>query len=714
LLLPGSDASWYNLGMKKIRIVMLIPLLFTIISCGTGEPAATENLFPEISSAYREFSTNLPEDGDHFTGNWSGTHFDGSTYRNISANSGLRFSIESPATLLLTLRLRAESTCELTITLNGQKLKALSLKPAPPGQHRVLLSRRLLRAGENLLEFNPNPHARVRFYRLAISPPGHPRGFEKKPGEMERILLPASLTYVVRGGEGRLRIKFTEKIPSITLHVDPEGKANAKRRWKDRDAVDLDLAQWSRDPRKLVFRLQGPEVAVGLRVSQRTRKVETAEIPAGAPPPGKGDCAGMNVLVILLDSARADRLSCAGYPRPTTPGIDRLASRAWRFENAWAEAAYTLASTATLFSGLAPDQHNAVSNYFGGLNSNIRTLAEIMSDSGYYTAAVSAIPYCGRSFQMDQGFIDFTELFLDTPQPLASEFPHHLEQIISAAKTEKKPFFAYMHVREPHIDFVMPPPYFGTFHRGYPGFPNPAFLKKLKDIYFARGQYANRRYEPEDLELLRDAYDENLLFADSVVTGMLNILEHRGLDKTTAVIVLGDHGEGLGEHNEIGHNTVLYPEGLHIPMIMAIPGWSDPGAIVSHPVSTSDMTATLIRFFASSPLPELHEKGLFLSRPAPLIISRSIFYSGYHNAWSVLEFPFQAILTGSGDSLSCRVTDLSRDPSAKSPLNSPLYREYFFSRLVNTIRNRRRHDISPTASTLKKKEIDSLKSLGYL
>ncbi|HDP93863.1 MAG TPA: hypothetical protein ENN40_00700 [Candidatus Aminicenantes bacterium] len=700
--------------MKIIWQGLAIFSLLLAVACNSGESPVTETVFPEITSSRRGFALQSPEDDTHFVGNWSGSLFDGHTYRSIPLDGGsVRFTLDAAQTLLLTLRLRAEDATSLSVLLNQHHLKELQLVPKPPSEYRVLLPRRLLRKKENLISFVPDTAARIRFYHLAIAPPGRSEPAGITPPPLAVIQLPSTLEYLMRTGEGHLNIRFSQPIPRIRLTIDNGEDVEFHREWHRKDCINLDLAKWPDGIRRLRFRMDGSTMTFGLLASQRTRFLNSADpyVPE-TPEPGKDS--GMNVLMILLDSARADRFSCAGYHRPTTPHIDALARRAWRFQNAWAEAAYTLASTATLFSGLAPDQHNAVSNYFGGLNPGILTLAEKMEQAGYHTAAVSAIPYCGRAFHMEQGFSTFIELFQETPQPLASEFPPRLDQIIQESAKRKKPFFAYLHMREPHIDYLMPPPYYGSFHRGYQDYPNPRFLKKLKEIYFGRKEHSTRKHSPQDLELLNDAYDENLLFADAMVGKMLQSLKDHGLHERTAVIVLGDHGEGLGEHGEIGHNTVMHPEGLRIPVIFAIPGWSDSGGVISHPVTTSDLTASLSRIFAGAPLPGTGEKGLFRARPVPTLVSRSIFFSEYHNHWSVLEYPYQAILTGYGDSLSCRVINIENDPRGRTPLEHPLHQSYFFQRLVDTLRNRRLEKITPIASSLKKKEIESLKSLGYL
>ncbi len=691
-------------------------LLFILTSgCDREAAGSPETILPEISSQRHQFVLQAPEHDRYFLGQWSGSLFDGHAYRTISgAGGGLRFSVESPRTLLFTSRLRAEAACNLAIALNRTQLKTLDLAPGPPAEQRILLPRRLLRSGDNILTFTLDRPERIRFYRITIAPPEKPGFPADAQPPLAWLQLPAALDYYLGAHGGKMSLRFTAPIPRIRLLRDDGTGESLEKEWTDRSRIELDMPQSTIAPRRLRFQLDGPPRDIGLVQSQFLRQAGSGAnaTPGSRPFPQTGAGTGMNVLVILLDSARADRLSCAGYHRATTPNIDRLAGRAWRFENAWAEAAYTLASTATLFSGLAPDQHNAVSNYFGGLNPDITTLAEIMQSSGYHTAAVSAIPYCGRTFRMDQGFVSFIELFQDTPQPPASAFPSQLEQIIQQAQTKQQPFFAYLHVREPHIDFLMPPPYFGMFHRGYSEYPNEEFLKRLKDIYFSRGEYTEKKYTASDLELLNDAYDENLAFADAIVGEMLAMLEKRGLQDKTAVVVLGDHGEGLGEHNQIGHNTVLYPQGLHIPLILAIPGWSDAGAVLSHPVSTSDLTATLIRVFGGKTAAK--RKGLFSLRPTPTLISRSIYFHEYHNHWSILEYPFQAIISGHGDALTCRVFNLETDPRAFSPQATPLQTLYYFQRLVNVIRNRREEKLAPMASELKQKEIESLKSLGYL
>ena len=260
----------------------------------------------------------------------------------------------------------------------------------------------------------------------------------------------------------------------------------------------------------------------------------------------------------------------------------------------------------------------------------------------------------------------------------------------------------------------MKPPWRGTFQSISSSRPDPEFQKRLKEIYFGRGIHARGKYSPQDIRLLNDVYDENLLSADAIIGQLLEILTRNDISDQTMVIVLGDHGEGLYEHGQIGHNTVIHPEGLHIPLVMAIPGGKAGGKINSHPVFSSDLTATLMREFTGNLPAPLKGKGLFQTRPIPAIVSRTIFFSQYHLNWSIMEYPFQAIISGHGERRSIQVFNLRKDPRALQPIHDPDGDAYFLNRLQDVLKNRRLIGMDPTASRIREKEVRSLKSLGYL
>ena len=696
---------------QKLRL--FVPILFLIISaCGPEHKPVSRPLSPRITSNIQQFSVQIPQDDSHFIGAWSGSQFDGATYRSLLSGGGsLVFDLPESATLLLKIRLRAETPCQLNIFLNDHPLKTIPLSLSPPRESRLLLPKKLLLAGRNRIRFFPDTLAKIRFYGISFSPA---RTREETQPQSPLLQLPARLHYRVRTGGGALVLRFSEAIPKITVNISGGNLSARRRTWTNRSEIRIEISSESNRFRHISVELQGAPVTIRILESTRTIPSPETNSLSGKALIARAASSRMNVLIILLDSARADRLSCYGYHRKTTPHIDRLARQGLRFSNAWSEAAYTLASTATLFSGLAPDQHNAVSNYYGGLNQRITTMAEAFQQAGYFTAAVSAIPYCGRAFQMDQGFVIFNELFTENPQPMAEEFPSHFREIVQKARKAGKPSFTYPHVREPHIDYLMKPPWRGTFQSISSSRPDPEFQKRLKEIYFGRGIHARGKYSPQDIRLLNDVYDENLLSADAIIGQLLEILTRNDISDQTLVIVLGDHGEGLYEHGQIGHNTVIHPEGLHIPLVMAIPGGKAGGKINSHPVFSSDLTATLMREFTGNLPAPLKGKGLFQTRPIPAIVSRTIFFSQYHLNWSIMEYPFQAIISGHGERRSIQVFNLRKDPRALQPIHDPDGDAYFLNRLQDVLKNRRLIGMDPTASRIREKEVRSLKSLGYL
>jgi membrane-anchored protein YejM (alkaline phosphatase superfamily) len=263
---------------------------------------------------------------------------------------------------------------------------------------------------------------------------------------------------------------------------------------------------------------------------------------------------GKNILVILLDAARPDHMSCYGYHRDTTPHIDRLAENGFRFDNVFAEAAYTLASTGTLLTGLPPDVHGVVSAFFSSLSYDITTLPELLQQKGYVTAALTSNPFFGRAYNYQQGFDHFVELFEEKRTVSGHDFLAPFEKLVKGFKN--KPFFMYLHLREPHAPYDMPEPFLGKYQKKF-AHRTPSLQKEANRILAAENKNLS------ELQFMTDVYDENLAYADHIVGKLHEILNKNQQSDNTLTIITSDHGEGLGEHELLGHNVVLHREGIH-------------------------------------------------------------------------------------------------------------------------------------------------------
>lgn len=675
-------------------------------------------LHPDIASPHKQISFLTLADDLHFSGDWGGVEFDGKNFRTLHGNGGIDFNLpEAPiSSLMLHFNAKASSALELKLLLNHTPLKTILINESALHEHKVLLSKKLLNSGANKISVQIPEKTAVKFYEWGVTPA---RMLNKtQAAGNDAIVPPARLDYRLWPHNDTFEAIFDKPVKRIEITISDPRVVLHQQTLENQTKVLLDLNEWRNRFVSLTLQLQDNTKIIHLK-SSGVRRI--AEPQADQPlemvqEQLERTFAQYNILVLLLDSARADHFSTFGYERATTPNIERLAQSSLIFTNASSEAAYTLASTGSLFSGLAPDFHNAVSNYYGGLPSQIETLAETYQAGGYFTAAVSAIPYCGSTFNMNQGFDTFVELFKDKKQPLAEEFFPYFQRIVDEAKQKNKKFFTYLHIREPHIDFLMEPPFFGSFHKGYETYPNEPFLKRLKDIYFANGDYKDRHYSAEDIALLSDSYDENLLKADHEVGRILSVLKEKKLDQSTIVVILGDHGEGLNEHRQIGHNTILFREGLHIPMIIHIPGITAAKIEVPYPVSTTDLTCTLKRLVKPDSQTESHSssKGLFNRINRRLIIARTIFFSRFYPFYSLQEGSFRMIVPFPLASRPTSLFNAVNDPGETMDIEDSFTKEYFLFQLRNFFRRKNSFQLGPRKTTLKKSEIESLKSLGYL
>jgi arylsulfatase A-like enzyme/Flp pilus assembly protein TadD len=284
----------------------------------------------------------------------------------------------------------------------------------------------------------------------------------------------------------------------------------------------------------------------------------------------RGSLAGDNVLLITLDTTRADRLGCYGYPRAATPALDALARRGTLFENALAQIPMTLPSHATLLTGRYPRELGIRLNAEAALGRDHPTLATVFKRRGYRTAAFVAAFVLDSRYGLDRDF----EVYDDNVgegvlMRRANEVTDSALAWLRAVKEE--PFFAWIHYFDPHQPYE----------------PPEAF----------RGVGA-------------DLYDGEIAFVDSEVKRLMQWLETQRLADKTLVVVAGDHGESFGEHGEHGHAMFLYQTNLRVPLILAHPRLGEPGARVAEVVDLADVFSTVQDLFGWATPPGLLSRSL--------------------------------------------------------------------------------------------------------
>jgi arylsulfatase A-like enzyme len=329
-----------------------------------------------------------------------------------------------------------------------------------------------------------------------------------------------------------------------------------------------------------------------------------------------------NVVIIALDTLRPDHLGCYGHSRPTSPAIDRFASESFVFENAHAPSPWTAPSLISLMTALEPEVHQVLgAPNPGRLDDKVTTLAEILKARGFATAAFTEGGYAKGRFGLDQGFDEYDAHAADAAdapvsEPRESGLDANVERSIAWLRARRdRPFLLFFHTYEPHMPYRAHESFVSAFRPGFDAveertelariigtwneertlaqedcafvWPRALFLrsnamwKGLPEIEspddFARaaGKHgfgrADSGVRPEIRDLMLDLYDAGIASADRGVAKLLAALEELGLDEDTLVVIVSDHGEGLGEHGQLEHGFVLHEEILRVVLLVRTP-----------------------------------------------------------------------------------------------------------------------------------------------
>ena len=290
-----------------------------------------------------------------------------------------------------------------------------------------------------------------------------------------------------------------------------------------------------------------------------------------------------NVILITMDTPRADHLPCYGYTNVRTPNLDALAGRGVVFEQAATATPLTLPSHCTIMTGMYPTYHGVRVNGNTALNDEQTTLAEVLAAQGYQTGAFIAAFVLDGRWGLKQGFQHYDDQFdLKKYKHLdLGEVQRPGNEIMDAALTwleEKKagPFFAWIHFYDPHVPYAPPEPYASEY----------------------------RRRGPVGL------YDGEIAFMDEQIGRCVTWLERNGLDKSTVMVLVGDHGEGLGSHGEGTHGYFVYDYALHVPFLAVTPFAELGGKRVGSEVGTVDVFPTLLELAGVVPQVKVQGRSL--------------------------------------------------------------------------------------------------------
>lgn len=393
-----------------------------------------------------------------------------------------------------------------------------------------------------------------------------------------------------------------------------------------------------------------------------------------AAPDPSGPVRPRNVLLVSIDTCRADRLGAYGHGPAETPNLDALAAAGARFERAVSPAPLTLPAHSSMLTGTYPSDHGVRDNFHHRPEGFPPTLAERLGAAGYTTAAFVASFVMESRFGLDRGFStyddgDLTEssgVFLNE-RDATTVTDRALAWL--AGRTEE-PFFAFVHYFDPHAPYAAP------------------------DAFSTR---------------IPDPYDAEIAYVDHELGRLLDFLDDEGLADATMVLVTADHGESLGEHGEPTHGYFAYQSTLRVPLVVRAPG-HPPGKVVREPVSLVDIVPTVLAW-AQLPAPD-GAPGVDLAADPPrrALYAESLYPTKYGCA------PIHAVVHGDDKYIRTTLPELyhlGRDPSERENLfeRAPAGVARLEARLDAVLARSAAATATQEAGA---EEVERLRALGYL
>jgi arylsulfatase A-like enzyme len=390
--------------------------------------------------------------------------------------------------------------------------------------------------------------------------------------------------------------------------------------WLEGRPIDLRRALVWSFPAFLGLDLITAASVFGADVLKERRESARALPPADSP----------NVLLIVLDTVRADRLSLYGYLRPTTPNLERLAKRGYRFDAARATAPWTLPSHASMFTGRWP--HELEVEWRTPVRKNFPALAEYLGANGYATAGLVAnAQYCSYATGLSRGFTHYedyslkrlgflrTSVIIEEAIRAIVVFGLHqgpgllysLQERLSGwldfgtrrdagsinrgflnwlaqRPDPRRPFFVFMNYLDAHTPYKLPD---GASHRFG---RQPQTQNELRIINESWPVIDKSQLPHHYLTLGRDCYDSCLAYIDEQIGELFAELQRRGVLDRTWVVITADHGEGLGEHDLFGHGESLYSTEIRVPLLIVPPAATTSARVIGEAVSLRDLPATIV------------------------------------------------------------------------------------------------------------------------
>jgi len=421
-----------------------------------------------------------------------------------------------------------------------------------------------------------------------------------------------------------------------------------------------------------------------------------------------------NILLISIDSLRADHLHSYGYPRRTSPNLDALAAEGTSFETVISPTSWTLPAHMTLMTSLPPEEHGVITNR-KRLARGIDTLPLRLQRSGYATAGFVSATYLDGLYGFSRGFDDYDDytLLRVAGEKSRAAITSHLvaQRAINwlqkqSASRERRPFFLFLHFFDVHYNYNPPQQYARMFDAAYAG-------RATGDVDSVRQGMPSR-----DLNHVIALYDGEIAWVDSNIGRILDTLRRLGVDKNTIVVITADHGEEFLEHGQAAHYKTLYDEVLRVPLLVRYPGHVAPGRRLQGQVRLMDVAPTVLTlagFQVSHPGAGAEARSL-----ACLLTSPSPRHVPVLPAFGDLRGEVASVRTGDAKLIRNLRThkeefyNLDKDPGERMNIDAVEQGERNQLRLILD-----RWRSSATSSSTAEADLDdeekaSLKSLGYM
>ncbi len=331
----------------------------------------------------------------------------------------------------------------------------------------------------------------------------------------------------------------------------------------------------------------GTGVETRLRLAKR--QIEALGRPSVECPTAVAPLETANVVLIAVDTLRADHLGFYRYGREVSPNLDALARDSLVFQRAIAPAPWTLPSFSGVFTGYHP-MALGISDEALPLPAEAVTLTQVLCEAGYQTAGVVSHIYVSSRYGFDRGFEDWDEsasgghAYVSSPRVTTQAI-----QFMDRFAEQERPFFLFVHYFDPHFDYTEHAEF--SFSQGYTG----TVRSEADNIQELMELARTGSLDEESLGYLRDSYDSEIAFTDHHIGKLLQHLKHEGLYDDSLIVFLADHGEMFAARSErwIGHTSYVYDSLVRVPLLLKLPGRTRI-ARVEPPVTTVDVTATIL------------------------------------------------------------------------------------------------------------------------